>query len=129
MGRKKKYPNAAARQKAFRLRHGQKSRVPLEIRKGEKLGAQETDLRPKRDGESWQEYHSYIRTSVERARHRQKGVVMPQSEVGDGEDSKGAKRSAGGYKEPQMSEEYYELRCKYEKDLEELDKKGRMKKK
>lgn len=123
MGRKKKYPNAAARQKAFRLRHGQKSRVPLEIRRGEKLGAQEADLRPKRDGESWEKYHSYIRSSVERAQHRQKGEVVPQSEVGDGDDSKGAKRSTGGYKEPQMGEEYYELRRKYEKDLEELDKK------
>jgi hypothetical protein len=53
MARKRKYKNAAEKQKAFRLRHGQKVKVPVEIRRGEKLGSQETDLRAKKEGETW----------------------------------------------------------------------------
>ena len=116
------YLNAAARQKAFRIRHGQKKKVPVEIRRGEKLGSQETDLRQKKEGETWDQYQVYVNKAVERARHRQAGQVTSQVEVGDEEDSKGAKRSVGGYKEPEMGEEYYETRYRHEESLEKLGK-------
>ena len=122
MGRKRKYLNAAARQKAFRIRHGQKKKVPVEIRRGEKLGSQEADLRQKREGETWEQYRVYVNKAVERARHRQIGQVTPQVGAGDEEDSKGAKRSVGGYKEPELGEEYYETRYQHKKSLKKLGK-------
>lgn len=128
MGRKKKYPNAAARQKAFRIRHGQRKKVPVEIRRGEKLGSQEADLRQKKEGETWEQYQLYIKRAVERARYRQAGQVAPQVGAGDEEDSKGAKRSVGGYTEPIMDEEYYEIARKKEEGLRSLGKGRKMKK-
>ena len=127
MGRERKYLNAAARQKAYRLRHGQKPKVPLAIRKGEKLGSQEGDLREKKKGETWEQYREYVVKSVVTARRRQEKKQTNLSEVWGA----GARRTLVGAHEPEITEEYYELRYKYEKDLEELDNrvKGKMKKK
>ena len=69
---KKKYANAAEKQRAWRLRHGQKRKVPLEIRRGQELGSGETTLREKQEGETWQEYHEYILKSIEGARGRER---------------------------------------------------------
>ena len=125
MGRKKKYANAAEKQRAWRLRHGQPRKVPLEIRRGERTGASETELRERKEGESWEEYHSYLSKSVSTARRRQEIVGGAVSEINDEEGSLGAKRSMGGYKEPEFPEEYYEIRRKYESDLVALIKKQR----
>lgn len=117
MGRKRKYKNAAEKQKAWRIRHGQVKKVPLAIRKGEKLGGSEALLRGKKKGETWEEYHKYIENRVEKARAFKSEQVPIED---NGEDSIGAKRATGKYKEPTMGEEYYELRRKYEEDLEKL---------
>jgi hypothetical protein len=119
---KKKYKNAAEKQKAYRLRHGQKRKVPLEIRRGEKLGAQETDLRAKRDNESWDEYHIYIEKVIAKARQKQARAVVTQ----DKEITPGASR---GGTEPVMGEDYYEIREAHEASLKKLGKRGRIKKK
>lgn len=119
---KKKYANAAEKQRAWRIRHGQKKKVPLELRRGEKLGSQSGDIRTKKEGESWEAYRKYVESAVLKAEYREKGAVVPQIEEGV---STGAKRSAGGYKEPEFSEDYYEIRRKYESDLVALIKKQR----
>ena len=118
MGRKKVYPNAAARQKAFRIRHGQKRKVSIEISRGERLGSQETDLRAKKEEETWEQYQVYINKAVEAARRRQASEVVPQ--IDNKGDSKGAKRSVGGYKEPSIGEEYYETREQYEAQIKKI---------
>lgn len=128
---KKKYANAAEKQKAWRIRHGQLRKVPLELRRGERLGAQEADLRDKKSEESWSDYHKYLLSAVGKARTRQKSDVVSQKDKDENGDSKRARRSVGGYKEPQFSEDYYEIRRKYESDLEALMKKqkgGKIKK-
>ena len=124
---KKKYKNAAEKQKAYRLRHGQKPKVPLEIRRGEKLGSQEGDLRARKEGETWEGYHMYIKGAIQKAKFRLKDVVVMQE--GEDGDSIGAKRSVGGYKEPTMSEDYYEIRERYEKELEQKQKGRKISKK
>lgn len=109
MGRKKVYKSAAEKQKAFRLRHGQKRRVPLELRRGVKLGSQEGDLRAKKEGETWEEYKAYVDKAVKAARAREKGEVafIP---------GEGPKPSASG----EFGEEYYEIQRQHEKTLAEL---------
>lgn len=116
MGRKKKYANAAAKQKAWRQRHGQKEKVPLPIRVGEKLGTSEALLREKKEGESWEEYSKYLKTRVGKAR----GFKSEQIPIeGEGVESPGAKRAFGKYKEPSMGEEYYERQREHELSLVE----------
>lgn len=69
---KKKYKNAAEKQKAWRIRHGQKRKVPLEIRRGQELGSSETTFREKKEDETWEDYHAYLLKSIEGARGREK---------------------------------------------------------
>ena len=124
MGRKKVYKNAAEKQRAWRIKHGQKRKVPLEIRRGEALGSSETTFRAKKEDESWEAYRKYIAESTEAARRRQ------SSAAGAGEDTKTSvpggiasrERRYTGVDETAFQEDYYELRAKYEKDLEDLDK-------
>lgn len=125
---KRKYKNAAEKQKAYRLRHGQKPKVPIPIRRGEQLGTSEGLLRAKKEGETWEEYEKYITDRVNKARAFDKKSIEKYKVKEDG-DSIGAKRGFGKTVEPEFSEEYYELRYKYEKDLEELRKKRRKEKK
>ena len=118
---KKKYENAAAKQKAYRIRHGQKRKVPLEIRRGEKLGAQESDLRAKREGETWEDYHAYIGNAIAKARQKQARAVTTQDKV----TSPGASR---GGTEPVMEESYYEIREEHERSLKKLGERRRIRK-
>ena len=135
MGRKKKYASAGEKQRAWRIRTGkQKAKVPLEMRRGERLGASESEIRAKKEGETWEEYHVFINRTVALARKRQEKAkgAAGKSETENGynfENSIGAKRGYGKTQEPEMTEEYYEIRAQYEKSLEDLDKKGKLKKK
>lgn len=118
MGRKRKYATSAERSRAWRIRSGrQKQKVPVSMRIGERLGSSELEFREKKEDETWEEYHAFIRESVEQARKREgkagKGVVEP--------GAVGSRRVV----EPTFTEDYYELRVKYEKDLEVLEKNGR----
>ena len=120
MGRKKIYKSVAEKQRAWRIRSGkQKVKVPVDIRRGESLGTPEGAIRAKGEEETWQHYHEYIRKRMEF-----KGEETKREE-GDGGDSVGAKRAFWGGTEPEMSEDYYELRAKYELELEKLPNKGR----
>jgi len=125
MGRKKKYANAAEKQRAWRIRTGkQKAKVPIPIRRGEKLGTSEAQLRAKKEGETWKEYDEYLHQRVSRARTAKAYEGVPAE--GKEGDSLRARRAGGAYVEPEMSEDYYELRAQYEKGLYELEqKKGR----
>ena len=128
------YKNAAEKQKAWRIKHGQKRKVSIEIRRGERLGSSESEIRGKKEGETWEEYHTFVARTVTTARMRQAkatGAAGSLEKENDYtyEESVGAKRSYGKTHEPEMSEDYYELRAKYEKDLRELDKRGKIKKK
>ena len=71
MGRKRMYRNAAEKQKAWRIKHGQKRKVSIEIRRGERLGASESEIRGKKEGETWEEYHTFVARTVTTARMRQ----------------------------------------------------------
>lgn len=107
---KKKYKNAAEKQKAYRLRHGQHRKVPLDLRRGELLGASETTFRDIKEGESWEEYGKYVSASVKAARKRQ--VVAGGKERTDpkpGSDEKGTRIYPG---------DYYEMRRVMEIPLE-----------
>ena len=109
---KKKYKNAAEKQKAWRIRHGQRPKVPLELRRGEELGASETTFRERKEGETWEEYHEYVLASVKAARKRQasaKGAGGKEKIEKPGGDVKGV----GVY-----SVDYYELQRQREIDLE-----------
>lgn len=119
MGRKKKYANAAEKQKAWRIRHGQKKKVSVVIRVGEKLGTSEAQLRDKRKDETWEEYAKYLKTRVARARAFKSEQIPVESE---GEESVGAKRAIGKYKEPTMDEGYYERQREHEISLGEATK-------
>lgn len=121
MGRKRIYKSAAEKQRAWRLRHGQPSKVSTDIRIGEKLGTSEAYLRAKNSNETWEEYHRYIQTRVGKARVFKSEQVPIETKEGD---SIGAKRVVGKYVEPSMDEEYHEIRRRYEADLEKLVKKG-----
>lgn len=128
MGRKKVYKNAAEKQRAWRLRTGkQKVKVPLSVRVGEKLGTSEGQIRERKEGETWEEYSKYLKVRISRAgTATAKDLHRPITKE-DG-DSLGAKRAVGGYKEPQFSEEYYEIRRKYESDMEKLVQKPKRRK-
>ena len=130
MGRKKKYESVAAKQRAWRIRSGkQKQKVPLEIRRGQPLGSSEVELRLRKEGESWQEYHKYIETSVDRARRRQAhagGAAGRVREKLPGGVRQRERRDSSP-DETVFEEDYYELRAKYEKDLYELEQKRRRK--
>ena len=126
MGRKKVYKNAAEKQRAWRIRSGkQKQKVPIPIRRGEKLGTSEAQLRAKKEDETWEEYDKYLHQRVSKAR----AVDMYQGKPVDKDagESLRATRAEGGYVEPEMSEEYYEIRVQYEKSLYELEQKRRKK--
>lgn len=118
MGRKRIYKTSAEKQKAFRLRHGQKRKVPIEIRRGQKLGSQEGDLRPKKEGETWEEYHEYILKSTEAARKREEKAGTAVAKTWGA----GAKRIVTDGKEPELTEEYYEVQRKKEEGFAKLGK-------
>ena len=128
MGRKRKYATVGEKQRAWRIRSGkQKEKVPLSIRRGESLGTPEGSIRAKKEDETWEEYHKYLVVASNRG-----GFGDYKVKKGIGEDegnSVGAKRTFWGGKEPEFSEDYYEIRAQYEKSLEDLDKKGKLKKK
>ena len=128
MGRKKKYKNAAEKQRAWRIRHGQPRKVPLRIRVGEKLGGSEAYLRDREEGESWEDYDKYLRTRVAKARAFKSEQLPIERE---GEESVGAKRAFGKYKEPFMGESYYEMQREHEISLEKAtaSRRNRIKKK
>lgn len=92
---KKKYANAAEKQKAWRIRHGQARKVSIELRRGEELGASETTFRLRKEGESWEEYGKYMEKSVNAARKRQASAKGS----GFGGDIKGAAVYPGDYSE------------------------------
>lgn len=104
----KKYANAAEKQKAYRLRHGQRPKVPLALRRGEELGASETTFREKKEGETWEEYGKYINASVQAARKRQAAAGGKESKevVKPGGDERGQRVYPG---------DYYEMRRETEK--------------
>ena len=108
---KKKYANAAEKQRAWRLRHGQKRKVPLEIRRGEELGASETTFRQKKEEETWEEYHKYLTASINAARRRQAsaGGKEIKGEVKPGGDTRGQRLYPG---------DYYEIRRELDKPPE-----------
>jgi len=124
------YKSAAEKQKAYRVRHGQKPKVPLEIRRGEKLGSGEAEIRGKLPNETWEDYSKYILRYIALS-HRALGSRTLEKERQDQvETAPKATRRVGKYIEPSMSEDYYEISLKYEKELEEIPKKGgKMKKK
>ena len=123
MGRKKKYKNAAEKQRAWRIRTGkQKEKVPISIRRGEKLGTSEGVIRLKRPDETWEEYHNYIEARREKLDVKYKYVKIEKSD----EEGMSIGASRGGV-EPTMNEDYYEIRAQYEKDLYELEQKRRRK--
>ena len=98
---KKKYKNAAEKQKAWRIRHGQSRKVPLALRRGEELGASETTFREKKEGETWEEYGKYVEASVRAARKRQAsaGGKEIKGEVKPGGDLRGQRVYSGDYYE------------------------------
>ena len=123
MGRKRKYKSAAEKQKAWRIRHGQLHKVPLELRRGEELGASETTFREKKKEESWEEYGKYVNASVQAARKRQvsaKGAGGKEKVAKPGGDVKGVRVYSG---------DYYEMRRELERDLEKLTKRRKLKRK
>ena len=107
---KKKYANAAEKQKAWRIRHGQKKKVPLELRRGEELGASETTLREKKEGETWEEYSNYLKASVQAARRRQVSA--------GGKERAGSKPGGDTRGQRVYSGDYYEMRREMEKPPE-----------
>ncbi|MCK4307392.1 hypothetical protein KAW50_04095 [candidate division WOR-3 bacterium] len=108
---KKKYANAAEKQRAWRIRHGQKQKVPLALRRGEELGASETTFRQKKEDESWEDYHKYLTASINAARKRQKsaGGKEIKREVKPGGDARGQRVYPG---------DYYEMRREVDKPPE-----------
>ena len=119
---RKKYVNAAEKQKAWRLRHGQKKKVPLALRRGEELGASETTFRQKKEDETWEEYHKYLTTSINAARKRQVSA--------GGKEMKVVEKSGGDTRGQQVySGDYYEMRREMEKPPEGKKIKERRRKK
>ena len=128
MGRKKKYRNAAEKQKAWRLRHGQKVKVSLVLRRGERTGSRDY-LRERKEGESWEDYHNYIQTVIKATRGSE-GKGRATKEKGE-EVDKGVtqRRAYASYKEPTLDEGYYERQREHEISLEKAAKpvRGKMK--
>ena len=126
MGRKKIYRSVAEKQRAWRIRSGkQKEKVPLPIRRGEKLGTSEAQLRAKKEDETWEEYDKYLHQRVSKARAAD--MYQGKSIDKDEDESIGATRAEGGYVEPEWSEEFYEIKAQYERSLFELEQKRRKK--
>lgn len=125
---KKKYTSKAEKQRAWRIRHGQKRKIPTLKKERERLGASESELRAKKEGETWSEYHTYLLSSVSSARKRQEkagGVQSLNIETSDNyEESTGARRGVGKTTEPEI-EELDEIRLAYEAGYKE----GKMEKK
>ena len=127
---KKKYANAAEKQRAWRIRHGQKQKVPLEFRKAEQLGASETTFRQKKEDETWEEYHKYLTASINAARKRQISAGGKERK----EEKPGGKTRAKGEGKNSENEEivfpieYYERRREWEKPPEGRKIKGRKRK-
>ena len=127
MGRKKIYKSVAEKQRAWRIRTGkQKVKVPLAIRRGEDLGTSEGGLRAKKEGETWESYHLYIKERLNKAVGSKRMSQGAATKIEEGY-STGARRGSRGAVEPEFSEDYYELRAQYEKGLLELDEKRRKK--
>lgn len=118
MGRKKLYKNAAEKQRAWRIKHGQKRKVPLPLRRGERLGASESEIRAKREDETWQQYSIFLKGMVQAARKRQQAAGGAVTGIDDKEHSTGAKRTTTPYHEPEMGEDYYERRQAYEASMD-----------
>jgi hypothetical protein len=116
---KKKYLNAAAKQRAYRIRHGQKRKVPIPIRRGEQLGTSEAVLRAKKDNETWEEYQKYITDRVCRARSFDKKSVE-KYKIDESGESVGAKRGFGRVVEPEMDEDYFETQHQHEESFKKL---------
>ena len=108
---KRKYANAAEKQRAWRQRHGQKKKVPLLLRRGEELGASETTFRQKKEDETWEEYHKYLTTSINAARKRQVSAGGKETKAVEkpGSDERGQQVYPG---------DYYEMRREMEKPPE-----------
>ena len=119
MGRKRLYKNAAEKQKAWREKHGQKRKVPLEIRRGEELGSSETTIRQKKEDETWEQYHEYLTKAVTTARKREQKTGGGKIRI---------PKPGGDVIRSEFGEDYYETRYQYEKGLEELGKGGKIKK-
>lgn len=119
MGRKKKYKNAAEKQRAWRIRTGkQKRKVPLVLREGEQKGTSEGQIRERHKGETWEEYHLYLTARFAKAT----GVSREQGKPIDS-GKRGVTARRGGGVEPVYPGDYYETQREYEKTLEV--KKGR----
>ena len=132
---KKKYANAAEKQRAWRLRHGQKKKVPLEFRKVEELGSSETTFRNKKEDETWEEYHKYLTSSINAARKRQAiaGGKERKDEKPGGRRGMKAKQK-GKVKNMEKEEvvfpvEYYEIQRERELELEKIIKGRKIKEK
>lgn len=122
---KKKWKNAAEKQREYRLRHGQKRKVPIPMRRGEKLGTSEGQIRERNEGETWEEYQRYIKLRILRAWIAT--AKDPHKPITDEEgESKRARRAVGGYKEPEMGEDYYERRREHEEVLVKATKRRRV---
>ena len=106
MGRKKKYRNASEKQRAWRIRTGkQKRKVPITMRVGEQTGTSEGQLRERHEGETWEEYHKYIVSRLEKS---QTGSREGRS---IDKDLSGVSARRGGV-EPVYPGDYYEMREK-----------------
>ena len=128
---KKKYANVAEKQKAWRIRSGkQKRKVPLELRRGEPLGSSEVELREKKEGETWEEYHKYISATTAVARKRQqsaRGAGSKEQIVSAGGSARKERRFQG-VDETVFSGDYYEMRKEHEEELEKSTKSRKIKK-
>ena len=132
---KKKYKNVAEKQKAWRIRHGQPRKVPLEFRKVEELGSSETTFRNKKEDETWEEYHKYLTSSINAARKRQAiaGGKERKDEKPGGRRGTKAKQK-GEVKNMEKEEvvfpvEYYEMQRERELELEKIIKGRKIKEK
>lgn len=130
---KKKYANAAEKQRAWRLRHGQKKKVPLEFRRYEPLGSSETTFRNKKEDETWEDYHKYLIASINAARKRQVtagGEERKDEKPGGGKRKRKIEGKNIEQEEIVFPEEYYEIRRNWEKSPEgkKIKEKRRMKK-
>lgn len=111
MFKPKKYKSAAEKQRAWRIKHGQKPKVPIAMRRGELLGSSETTFREKKEDESWEDYAKYVNKSVQSARKRQEkasGAIERTQELG-------SLASERAKQQPGIPETYYERRRRWEK--------------
>lgn len=111
MFKPKKYKSNAEKQRAYRIRHGQKPKVPLEIRRGQPLGSSDTTFRDKKEDETWEEYAKYIHKSIQTARRRQEKASGTVEIV---EEPRGVGSSKRANKQQVIPETYYERRKLWE---------------